>query len=385
MKILKITKRYIVYYSILIVLSPLCIFVGGFLIVWLICFLLIEKKIKTSLIIDTNNMELIYKEGKSQTKINLNEIEKVSFDKRKDKGDFIIIGSNGNKLTFSRYLLVDNGISEANFSKFLCKNDSDNYLNISLLSIEENLFNEKDKDTKIISIIILFISLLIIGVFAVFEIYTLPLFPIVDIPILYYPIFYLAIMCIALIVCLFVINKKYFMLKRAYTISFLILLFPLSFWSFLSNVKEPAKISVTREIDNYEKIQGEVNFTIAPEKIDEKMKIIEFNYYNNHYWDGIYELYLEVEIEDEQSYLNYSSSYEKIECWYAKNYREYVLKNEIEIDKENISSARVYKVLFNDDENKIIFIELKVLDHYFKDDCYYFNKFNIDINEYIEH
>ena len=110
-------------------------------------------------------------------------------------------------------------------------------------------------------------------------------------------------------------------------------------------------------------------------------KTLQYYYYKN-YWDWVKECYLEVKIEDEEYFNTLYNSYDGKQIFDNNpKYEEYLTREynyfsiEENTDEPYIRSAGIYKILFDKEDNVIIFIYLSVADPYDLDDCIYYKKF----------
>lgn len=123
---------------------------------------------------------------------------------------------------------------------------------------------------------------------------------------------------------------------------------------------------------------------ILPPKIEDFFAVEEYYF---AYCDAPYmhEVYLEVSIDDEEKYTEYVAELladKETECFfYNADYQEYVLTDVLRSTESNwVEKSEIQKILFNDNENKIIFISLLVLHQdspFYQEDFVYFEKFNI--------
>ena len=104
---------------------------------------------------------------------------------------------------------------------------------------------------------------------------------------------------------------------------------------------------------------------IMPPKIEDFFAdpVYYFGYCNAPY---MHEVYLEVTIEDEETYTAYVQGLlegkETETFFYNDEYQEYVLTDILYLaDKDSLSKSEVQKILFSDKQNKIIFISLLIL------------------------
>lgn len=151
--------------------------------------------------------------------------------------------------------------------------------------------------------------------------------------------------------------------------------------------KFPTFESEEAKIENYTNV-------VMPKKIEDFFSepIYYFGYCRELY---MHEVYLEVKIEDETQYKNYISNLVNEaptnEFFYDRSFQEYVITDVLGLQHEDepfgptITKTEIQKILFCDENNKIIFISLVLLyaDYVLHiEDFYYFKRFNIDVSKY---
>ena len=125
---------------------------------------------------------------------------------------------------------------------------------------------------------------------------------------------------------------------------------------------------------------------LFPEEITDGMTPIYYSYYHDMSWDGIVEIYLEVEMTD-SSYNELKSQYkgQLTECWYAEGYSEYARNDSLDADENYCGYAYVKKIIFNDSDKTVIFEYLDASDPVHFENIYYLERFNIDGKEYSDY
>ena len=132
-------------------------------------------------------------------------------------------------------------------------------------------------------------------------------------------------------------------------------------------------------------------FAYFPDEIQDNFEIIEYSYKAIKGDSISCEAYLEFSIDDEEEfdlYVSKITNETKTTVFeYDSSFYEYVIQDRMDFSssKKTIESARIKKVLYNDETNTVIFVFIMVHDGgYTRADAYnqYFSRFGID---YVEH
>jgi len=124
-----------------------------------------------------------------------------------------------------------------------------------------------------------------------------------------------------------------------------------------------------------------------PDKIQDNFEIIKYSYKAIKGDSISCEAYLEFSIDDEEEFDLYVSKMtnetDTTVFEYDSSFREYVIQDSMHfgLEKDNIESARIRKVLYSDETNTMIFVYIVVHDGgYTRADSYneYFSRFGID-------
>ncbi len=123
-----------------------------------------------------------------------------------------------------------------------------------------------------------------------------------------------------------------------------------------------------------------------------------YSYTVYSYMDVCHEIFLDVTVpkEDFDNILNrvkdYSAEFYEQAAYYAEGYSEIVFTDEYSINEKrkkdkNVWNAKIEKVIFNPLTYNIVFVSFDAFDSgvYPLDEVAYFNKFNIDQNEYVKY
>ena len=135
-------------------------------------------------------------------------------------------------------------------------------------------------------------------------------------------------------------------------------------------------------------------FEFFPRLDTDIMSGIRYSYNADCIIDCAHEIYLEFTIEDEESFSSFLKEHSNAitqkkrdavirEFKYDKSYTEVVIEDEIlmrtsDEDELVIDHAYVRKMLYNDESNCIVFINLYVIDYWELENSTYISRFNID-------
>lgn len=199
--------------------------------------------------------------------------------------------------------------------------------------------------------------------------------------------FYICLFSVAVIVISSATMKKFYKTKLAIIILLALLGLPLTLISAMQSSFD-AK-SHTTDVNNYGIYDSEyMMIEHFPENITDNMTPIYYSYYYDNSWDYCYELYLEVEITDNE-YENFKTQYEDglKNCFFASDYKEYVFfdnpQNYINEDGSYyMNSPNIRKIIFNDKDKTVIFVSICGIDPFYYENSYYFKRFNINPIEY---
>ena len=147
-------------------------------------------------------------------------------------------------------------------------------------------------------------------------------------------------------------------------------------------------ISATRDFENYYEVKAD-KISYFPDGI-EGGEVIAFSYYNCNWWDNVKEVYLEVKYNNEEFNSIYSQYEEKEKSYFGENLEEVHFNGKYEslylYEKENgeveIAHANIELIIFNKDNNTIIYYYLSSTDFLELKWCYLIERFDIDIHDY---
>ncbi len=198
--------------------------------------------------------------------------------------------------------------------------------------------------------------------------------------------FYLAIIS-AVGIVLFALSLKRFLIVKSIIVIILVFIGPILL--LLGALDAGRQASYTTDINNYGVYDyPEYMPDYFPKEITDKMTPVKYSYYFDYSWDWCYELYLEVEMTEEE-YQSYKTKYENelVECWYDKDYKEYIMSDELNHynnqDGEDYANGPwIEKIIFNDDDKVVIFWALCGIDPFYYENSAFFESFSVDPQEY---
>ena len=200
--------------------------------------------------------------------------------------------------------------------------------------------------------------------------------------------FYLCILSAVVVLITVFTMEKLYVIKIIAIVLYVILFIPVTcLFPLQANIDGK---SCTTDINNYGIYDYDfyIEDDYFPESITEDMKPVHYSYFLYDSLDLVYELYLEVKMTDDE-YKNYKSKYENElkECFFAPNYVEYSISDKptffcLNDEKYEMSSPDVRKIIFNDEEQVIIFVSIVGGDPFECEHSYYYKRFNINPIEY---
>ena len=153
---------------------------------------------------------------------------------------------------------------------------------------------------------------------------------------------------------------------------------------------EDCYVSATRDFENYYEVKAD-EIDYFPDEIDGE--VIAFSYYYCDYWDWVHEVCLEVKYDDEEFDRIYSEYEEKEKSYFGEGLEEVHFEAKYEnlelYEKEDgeveIAHASIKLMIFDKENNTIIYYYLYSLDFLDLDRCYLVERFDIDIHDYAEY
>ncbi len=156
---------------------------------------------------------------------------------------------------------------------------------------------------------------------------------------------------------------------------------------------------VTTDLKDYGKYVGNYDNDFAnefipsffPLKIEDNFENVKYSYRAQKGDTYAFEAYLEFQIEDEKAFQSHvlektGNNATEFQC--DLDFKEYVISNEFQLigeDSDGISRAKIGKILYSENEHRIIYVAIGVYDGGLVDTdflCEYFNRFDIDPKNY---
>lgn len=340
---------------------------------------------RIGLTVDTENREIIRKTLFKTTKIDFIRIRTVKVEKVFLGKAITIIGDDGKVFDKTRFILYkENYIVPENFVAYFSTGCYDR----DLLLPSKKLEKECARSSKISLAIIAIVQLAILVPLAIIDVSQAPEYPIVDIKLYGYGHFWvIAGITVLTLIGLFVKNRH-----RGITDFIILLLFfgflPAALFAGLGT-NEDYYVSYTDDFANYDEIIAEKwddGDSYFPTEIDGE--VVDFSYYYKYFWDSITEIYLEVKYDDEE-YARISDMYKERESsYFGSQYEEVNLVREwfnveegVNVDLY-ISHAYIEKIVFDKENNTVIYYYLSVTDPFYLEWCHLVKKFDIDLEGY---
>ena len=297
-----------------------------------------------------------------------------------------IVLKDGNGKWFfdiSEKRLKEQHILPENFVEFFHSQQYDDHL----LDNDAYLSQENNVKSKIALIIV---SIFSIGVFlAIFiaELTAPPTYPIVDIKFYRFGVLWVLLAYIMLLIVGLVIRDKRNIFSQIVAVIMAIAFIP-SFLFAAMATPEDYSVSSTQDFANYQQVFDEEmggDYQHFPQQVDGE--IVKFSYYYKNYWDSVHELYLEVNYDKQTFEEIYNTYQDKHACYFDNSLEEVDLcEAHLETTKSNgtlkISSAWIEKIIFDKQNNTIIYYYLSSSDFLELEWCQLAKRFDIDFEQY---
>ncbi len=183
----------------------------------------------------------------------------------------------------------------------------------------------------------------------------------------------------------FIVNRE--RLKKLLVIIFICSTIPLLFlYAFVTIPGE----STTSDISNYKvfdlQVQNEV-YDFFPDNI-ENYEVIKYDYFYSYPYHHVYNVYLEIRVENNFDAFVASfktGDFTEREFTYDDNFVEILFNENLDYGSEHEKLYRgdIQKILYSPAQQIVIFEYFQSWSYCEVEDVYYFERFNIDIDEYI--
>ena len=366
--------------------------------IWLLAATILFYKFSRRRIeIDTLNKTLSCKRlFKRKETIALSDIKEIlNLEKLNKKKGFpfairIVSKKDGSIFKIPMDIISDNDIPPRNFYNFLVqRSGEDAVCDTSLLASDPKLQRSHSITIKIVSAMI---CVPIIGTYIyglVSEIQGKPDFPIRPIAFYDYAVFWVLLVTSVIFILMMISNKKHHKAVDFVACIIFLTYLPALLLAGLGT-SEDCYVSATRDFAHYEEtVAGKISY--FPEEI-EGGEVVAFSYYYKYYWDSVEEVYLEVKYSDEEFERIYSQYEEKEASYFGEGLEETNLGNKNEWFElyENggevqIDHAYIEKIIFDKENNTVIYYFLSSTDFMDLEWLYLLEKFDFDVYDYAEY
>lgn len=297
----------------------------------------------------------------------------------------LISAKDGAAFKIPKDVLRDNSIPLDKFSLFLTqKNDGAPTYDTSLLEGDPSLQKKYSAGIKMITAIFCGPIIASYALSFVMEMGQRPEFPIRSVAFYDYISFWVLLVFGLLFVAVMLSNKKHFQFADFGAVVIALTFLP-SLLCCLLLTPEDCYVSATRDFENYYEVKAD-KIDYFPDEI-EGGEVIAFSYYYKYYWDSVHEVCLEVKYDDEEFDRIYSQYEEKRESYFGGGLEEVsfsgVYENlELSDDGTKISYADVRLMIFDNENNTVIYYFLQSTDFLDLEWCYLIERFDIDVKDY---
>ena len=356
----------------------------------LVSILLCAVGMRAGLIVDAENRVVIRRTFFKESRLPFHRIRSVDIRKTLFGKTVRIIADDGSFFDKSNaYLFTSNFVSPESFVAYF----SSKFYYEGLLLPSKELEKKQGMNSKFALSGVAFVEL---GIFVCILILELknstPAYPIVDIKLYGYGLVWvIAFIIVATLIGLLVKNRH-----NAITDFIMIVLF-LGFMPMATigafATSEDYYVSATKDFKNFDDIvenEWDGDYYHFPKEITGE--VCDFSYYYKQYWDSIEEVYLEIKYDDEEFSRIYSEYEEKEESFLGEQYEEVNLSKE-RLDAEEgyyngeiyIAGANMDKIIFDKENNTVIYYLLSVTDPFDLEWCHLSEEFDVDFMDYEEY
>ena len=323
--------------------------------------------------------------------IPIDEIKEVKNAKNIFCWNLKLVDKNGVAiLKIPKDIIWDNCLKMENLVNFLSKKDD------GVLTLDRTLLSPDSKTQKIKSIIlkIFFAVISVPFIGAMLEVFMLemegrPAFPIRSVEFYDYAVFWVLLVNVVIFLIAMLTNKKHYQAVDFLGVIVFLCYIPMALICMWAT-PEDCYVSATRDFENYYEVKAD-EIDYFPDEIDGE--VIAFSYYYCDYWDWVHEVCLEVKYDDEEFDRIYSEYEEKEKSYFGEGLEEVHFEAKYEnlelYEKEDgeveIAHASIKLMIFDKENNTIIYYYLYSLDFLDLDRCYLVERFDIDIHDYAEY
>ena len=324
--------------------------------------------------------------------IRLDDVEKVLNAEKKIVWNLkLISGKDGTAFRIPMDILRDNCLPPKRFSDFITeKGTGAEKLDPALLESDSKL---QKKSSIIIKAFSAIVCVPIIAAYAIVfaeEMKGRPEFPIKSLALYMYPSFWVLLVFGLLLICMMFSSKKHFQFVDFGAVLIFLMFFPSLICCLLLRPNE-CYISATRDFENYYEVEAD-GIDYFPDAI-EGGEVMAFSYYYCDYWDWVHEVCLEVKYDDEEFDRIYSEYEEKERSYFGEGLEEVHFDTKYENlelyendgGEVEIAHASIKLMIFDKENNTVIYYYLSSTDFFELDRCYLIERFDIDIHDYAEY
>ncbi len=344
--------------------------------------------------IDTINKTLFCKRLFKKETIALADIKEIlNIEKLNKKKGFplrikLVSAKDGSIFKIPMDIISDNDILPKNFYDFLMQRDGEDAVcDTSLLAKDPKLQKFHAITVKVISALV---CVPIIGTYIyglVIELQGKPDFPIRPIAFYDYAVFWVLVVTALAFILMMISNKKHHKAVDFFSCVIFLTYLPMVLIAGTATPKD-YYVSATRDFENYYEVKAD-KISYFPDEV-EGGEVVAFSYYYCNYWDWVREVCLEVKYNDEEFERIYAQYEEKEKSYFGENLEEVHFNGKYEslylYEKENgeveIAHANIELIIFNKDNNTIIYYYLSSTDFLELKWCYLIERFDIDIRDY---
>ena len=329
---------------------------------------------------------------RKMSSISIDDIKEVKGTKNIFCWNIKIVGKNHEViLKIPKDIVKDNCIPLINFVDFLTKKDDNGLvLDSSLLSADSKIQKAK---SVVLKIIFAAISVPFVVTFAeafVLEMERRPAFPIRSVEFYNYATFWVLLANVLIFIITMLINKKHHQVVDFIAVIVFLCYLPMALICLWAT-PEDCYVSATRDFENYYEVSAD-KISHFPDEV-EGGEVAAFSYYYCNYWDWVREVCLEVKYNDEEFDRIYSQYEEKEKSYFGENLEEVHFRGEhenLELYEDDdgevkIAHANIELIIFDKDNNTVIYYFLSSADFLELDRCYLIERFGIDIYDYAEY
>lgn len=201
-------------------------------------------------------------------------------------------------------------------------------------------------------------------------------------------IYILAIISCAVIVVIALMSKQILLKGPLWAVEATIFLAIIIVFGLLSYVPIIPSKSATTDINNYKKFDSLVRneaYNFFPDDIGD-YEVIRYDYYYEYRWNHVYSIYLEIRVDDIETFLEpyFEKGFQESEYLYDNKFKKLSLNEDDETEpytriknNEELGRGEIKIILYSEIEHIIILQHYESWDSCTKNNIYYFKRFSI--------